>query len=88
MFAHISIAYQPYATSHPQVWLTLNNLVVDPKCRAKYGFDEWRRDRLLTLKRFMNELLFDQMPVRASSFAWFWLRAAIIIVPIDWFARL
>uniref|UniRef100_A0A7S3QQL4 Uncharacterized protein n=1 Tax=Dunaliella tertiolecta TaxID=3047 RepID=A0A7S3QQL4_DUNTE len=46
-----------------QVWLTVTNLVVEPKSRAKYGFDEWRRDRLLTLKRFMNELLFDQIPV-------------------------
>jgi hypothetical protein len=46
------------------VWLSIANLVVEPKSRAKYRFDEWRKDRLLTLKRFMNELLFDQMPVR------------------------
>jgi hypothetical protein len=46
-----------------QVWLAVNNLVVEPRCRAKYGADEWRRDRLLSLKRHMNELLFDQLPV-------------------------
>ena len=46
------------------MWLSIANLVVEPKSRAKYRFDEWRKDRLLTLKRFMNELLFDQMPVR------------------------
>jgi hypothetical protein len=33
------------------------------RCRAKYHADEWRRDRLLALKRHMNELLFDQLPV-------------------------
>lgn len=54
-------------TGCPQVWLALSNLLVEPQCRAKYGCDEWRRDRLLTLKRFMNELLFDQMPVRAGA---------------------
>lgn len=48
------------------MWLCLNNLLVEPRCRAKYGSDEWRRDRILTLKRFMNELLFDQLPVRTE----------------------
>jgi zinc finger MYND domain-containing protein 10 len=46
-----------------QVWLALNNLVVDSKCRAKYELDDYRKNTLLKLKRFMNELLFDQVPV-------------------------
>ena len=50
-----------------QVWLTVNNLVVEPKCRAKYVLDDFRKECLLSLKRFMNELLFDQMPVRAGA---------------------
>ena len=46
-----------------QVWLALNNLVVDPKCRAKYNYDDYRKEKLLGLKRYMNEVLFDQLPV-------------------------
>ncbi|KAL6764744.1 hypothetical protein V8C86DRAFT_1823479, partial [Haematococcus lacustris] len=46
-----------------QVWLALNNLIVEPQCRAKYAADEWRRERLGGLRRHMNELLFDQLPV-------------------------
>ncbi|KAG2431018.1 hypothetical protein HYH02_013547 [Chlamydomonas schloesseri] len=46
-----------------QVWLALTNLLVEPRCRAKYGLDEFRRERLLGLKRHLNELMFDQLPV-------------------------
>uniref|UniRef100_A0A061SCF1 Zinc finger mynd domain-containing protein 10-like n=1 Tax=Tetraselmis sp. GSL018 TaxID=582737 RepID=A0A061SCF1_9CHLO len=46
-----------------QVWLALNNLVVDPVFRDKYDFSEHRREQLLSLRRYMNELLFDQLPV-------------------------
>ena len=45
------------------MWLALNNLVVDPKCRAKYNYDDYRKEKLLGLKRYMNEVLFDQLPV-------------------------
>ena len=45
------------------MWLAINNLAVDPRARAKYNLDEYRRDRLLGLKRYLNELLFDQLPV-------------------------
>lgn len=47
----------------PQVWLALNNLLVEPKCRAKYEMDDYRKDALYRLKRHMNEVLFDQLPV-------------------------
>ncbi len=43
------------------MWLALTNLLVEPRCRAKYGMDEFRRERLLGLKRHLNELLFDQV---------------------------
>ncbi|KAK9815647.1 hypothetical protein WJX72_007380 [[Myrmecia] bisecta] len=46
-----------------QVWLALHNLVVDAKCRAKYDFDEHRREALVRVKRYMNEVLFDQLPL-------------------------
>ncbi|PNW79580.1 hypothetical protein CHLRE_08g358751v5 [Chlamydomonas reinhardtii] len=46
-----------------QVWLAVTNLLVEPRCRARYALDEYRRERLLGLKRHLNELMFDQLPV-------------------------
>ena len=44
-----------------QVWLALTALLVEPRCRAKYQLDEWRKERLLGLRRYLNELMFDQV---------------------------
>ncbi|GLI58538.1 hypothetical protein VaNZ11_000280 [Volvox africanus] len=46
-----------------QVWLAVTNLLVEPRSRAKYGMDEFRRERILGLKRHLNDLMFDQLPV-------------------------
>ena len=46
-----------------QVWLAINNLAVDPAFREKYEFNDFRKDSLNSLRRYMNELLFDQLPV-------------------------
>ena len=46
-----------------QVWLALNNLTVDAKCRAKYRYDDHRKGVMERLKRFFNDVLFDQLPV-------------------------
>lgn len=54
-----------------QVWLALNGLLTEPACRAKYRWDQWRRERLGSLKRHLNELLLDQLPpltVRAMRY--------------------
>uniref|UniRef100_A0A7R9Z7P6 Uncharacterized protein n=1 Tax=Chlamydomonas euryale TaxID=1486919 RepID=A0A7R9Z7P6_9CHLO len=45
-----------------QAWLAVNDLIVDPKARAKYDMGNWRKERLLGLKRHLNELMFDQLP--------------------------
>ncbi|EIE27455.1 hypothetical protein COCSUDRAFT_55461 [Coccomyxa subellipsoidea C-169] len=50
-----------------QVWLALNNLLVDPGCREKalqqssHGVESLQR-----LRRHMNEVLLDQLPVLAD----------------------
>lgn len=36
---------------------------MDPEVRKKYQFNEFRKSNLLRLKKFMNELLIDQIPV-------------------------
>ncbi|GMH44294.1 hypothetical protein BSKO_12228 [Bryopsis sp. KO-2023] len=46
-----------------QVWLSLNVLLVEPKCRAKYDMDDFRKERIIGLQRYFNEILFDQLPV-------------------------
>lgn len=46
-----------------QVWLAINNLIVDPECRLKYQYNSFRKDTLLKLKRHMNEILIDQIHV-------------------------
>eukprot|EP00892_Ulva_mutabilis_P008069 jgi/Ulvmu1/5634/UM023_0174.1 len=46
-----------------QVWLALTNLVVDPSFRAKYRLDNFRKDTLNRIRRFLNDLLIDQLPV-------------------------
>lgn len=50
-----------------QVWLALNNLLVDPGCREKalqqnsHGVESLQR-----VRRHMNEVLLDQLPVLAD----------------------
>ncbi|DBA71627.1 hypothetical protein WJX79_009519 [Trebouxia sp. C0005] len=46
-----------------QVWLMLNNLLVDPKARAKYDMDEYRKKTVLRVRRHMNDILLDQLPI-------------------------
>ena len=46
-----------------QVWLALNNLIVDPECRKRYRWDAFSIDAASKLKRHFNETLFDQLPV-------------------------
>ena len=46
-----------------QVWLMLNNLLVDPKARAKYDMDEYRKETVLRVRRYMNDILLDQLPI-------------------------
>jgi hypothetical protein len=46
-----------------QAWLALTNLVCDPKCRARYRYDDARKRSMERLKRHFNDVLFDQLPV-------------------------
>lgn len=36
---------------------------MEPEVRNKYQFNEYRKSNLLRLKKFMNELLLDQIPI-------------------------
>mmetsp|Transcript_118553 Transcript_118553/g.336094 ORF Transcript_118553/g.336094 Transcript_118553/m.336094 type:complete len:522 (-) Transcript_118553:762-2327(-) len=47
---------------HTQVWLAVYNLVMDAECRARYELTSFRRENLLRLRRYINEVVVDQLP--------------------------
>mmetsp|Transcript_27243 Transcript_27243/g.71927 ORF Transcript_27243/g.71927 Transcript_27243/m.71927 type:complete len:613 (-) Transcript_27243:129-1967(-) len=47
---------------HSQVWLTIYNLVMDQECRSRYELTSFRKENLLRLRRYINEVVVDQIP--------------------------
>lgn len=47
---------------HTQVWLAIYNLVMDQECRSRYELTNIRRENLLRLRRYINEVVVDQLP--------------------------
>jgi hypothetical protein len=47
---------------HTQVWLAIYNLVMDHECRCRYELTAHRRENLLRLRRYINEVVVDQLP--------------------------
>lgn len=47
---------------HTQVWLAIYNLVMDSECRGRYELSSVRRENLLRLRRYINEVVVDQLP--------------------------
>lgn len=47
---------------HTQVWLAIYNLCMDSECRARYEITSFRRENLLRLRRYINEVVVDQLP--------------------------
>eukprot|EP00742_Colponemidia_sp_Colp-10_P004995 GILJ01005336.1.p1 GENE.GILJ01005336.1~~GILJ01005336.1.p1 ORF type:complete len:492 (+),score=87.18 GILJ01005336.1:40-1515(+) len=46
-----------------QVWLAIYNFFMDIECRKKYQLTSYRKGMMLKLRRHMNEVLLDQLPV-------------------------
>ena len=38
-----------------QVWLTVYNLFMDPEARKKYDLNDFRKNNLLRLRKYMKE---------------------------------
>jgi len=49
-----------------QLFLAVHNLVMDQDCRNRYNLTSVRKDNLLRLRRFLNEVVFDQVPPLAN----------------------
>lgn len=46
-----------------QIWLTVYNLFMNPDVRGKYELNSYRKQNLLRLRKFINEIVVDQIPV-------------------------
>ena len=46
-----------------QVWLTIYNLMMTGESGRKYEVTSFRKQNLLRLRKFMNEVLLDQLPM-------------------------
>lgn len=42
-----------------QVWIAIYNLFMDPECRKKYEITDFRKNNMLRLRKYMNEILLD-----------------------------
>lgn len=46
-----------------QIWISLLHLLLDDECRQKYIINNYRKNRILKLQSYMNDVVIDQIPV-------------------------
>jgi zinc finger MYND domain-containing protein 10 len=49
-----------------QAWLTVYNLVSDKDFRGRYQFNGYRKDALLRVRKYINDVMVDQLPMFAD----------------------
>lgn len=49
-----------------QVWLLIYHLTCDGECRKAYGLNAFRKEQLLRLRKYLNDVVLDQVPVLAD----------------------
>jgi hypothetical protein len=49
-----------------QVWITMFHLMMQPECRQRYHFNSFRKDQILRARKYINDLLLDQLPILAD----------------------
>ncbi|KAL4477620.1 hypothetical protein ABPG74_002770 [Tetrahymena malaccensis] len=54
--------YSKIVKLEANVWITIYNLFMDSECRKKYELNEFRKSNLLRLRKYINEILLDQIP--------------------------
>ncbi len=55
--------YHRITKTEAQLWLLVNSLLLDGECRRRYEWTEQRKQTVLRLSKFFNELLIDQLPI-------------------------
>lgn len=46
-----------------QPWLTVHALLLEPECRRRYQLSSHRKNQLGRLRKYLNEVLVDQLPI-------------------------
>lgn len=49
-----------------QMWLTLYHLICKKEFRESYHFHSFRKSTLLRVRKYLNEVMLDQLPVLAD----------------------
>ncbi|CBJ28395.1 conserved unknown protein [Ectocarpus siliculosus] len=49
-----------------QVWLAMYHLMCEEECRKRYHFNSLRKNNILRVRKYLNDILLDQLPVLAS----------------------
>eukprot|EP01060_Flectonema_neradi_P036483 TRINITY_DN7018_c4_g1_i1.p1 TRINITY_DN7018_c4_g1~~TRINITY_DN7018_c4_g1_i1.p1 ORF type:complete len:410 (+),score=64.02 TRINITY_DN7018_c4_g1_i1:103-1332(+) len=47
-------------------WFIMHMLLTAPDCREKYNYNIWRKEQILKIRKFLNEILLDQIPPLAE----------------------
>eukprot|EP01063_Lacrimia_lanifica_P015831 TRINITY_DN22493_c0_g1_i1.p1 TRINITY_DN22493_c0_g1~~TRINITY_DN22493_c0_g1_i1.p1 ORF type:complete len:436 (+),score=223.89 TRINITY_DN22493_c0_g1_i1:54-1310(+) len=43
-------------------WFLIHTLLTNPECREKYTYTTWRKEQIMKARKFLNEVLVDQIP--------------------------
>eukprot|EP00752_Nemacystus_decipiens_P013472 g11931.t1 len=49
-----------------QVWLAMYHLMCEEECRKRYHFNSMRKNNILRVRKYLNDVLLDQLPVLAA----------------------
>jgi zinc finger MYND domain-containing protein 10 len=49
-----------------QMWLSLFHLMCDGECRKRYVFNGFRKEQVLRVRKYLNDVMLDQLPVLAD----------------------
>jgi zinc finger MYND domain-containing protein 10 len=63
-FEKVSAADVPLVViPEAHTWFALHYLVCDRDCRTKYQYNRFRKEQVMRVKKYLNEVLVDQLPV-------------------------
>ena len=49
-----------------QIWLAMYHLMCEEECRKRYHFNSMRKENILRARKYLNDVLLDQLPVLAG----------------------
>lgn len=62
-FTETAVSEMPHVCStEAHAWFVVHYLLCDRECRKRYQYNRYRKEQITRLKRFVNEVLVDQIP--------------------------